>query len=130
MEAFIAPFLTRGTCKSYKDPLYLTFARKLAFNSPFQSKKHLKLRCLTGMWPGLNFINILCTAFMHADLKSVKKTVKLSIFLTLLGSMSIKAVLRTLMKLTPAEDFYLAHIPQTLIVQYKIYCNVQKPLSI
>ncbi len=48
----------------------------------------------------LNFINVLRTAFTLADPKSVKKTVKLSIFFTLLGSASVKAVLRTLMKLT------------------------------
>jgi len=38
----------------------------------------------------LNFINILRTAFTLADPKSVKKTVKLSIFFTLLGSTSVK----------------------------------------
>jgi len=38
--------------------------------------------------PGLNFINVLSTAFTCADPKSVKKTVKLSIFFTLFGSMS------------------------------------------
>ena len=41
---------------------------------------------------GLNFINVLRTAFTIADPKSVKKTVKLSIFFMLLGSMSVKAV--------------------------------------
>jgi len=51
--------------------------------------------------PGLNFINVLRTAFMLADPKSVKKTVKLSIFFMLLGSTSVKAVSRTLMKLSP-----------------------------
>jgi len=57
--------------------------------------------------PGLNFISVLCTVFMRADPKSVKKTVKLSIFFTLSGSMSVKAVVRTLMKLTP-DDFFLS----------------------
>jgi hypothetical protein len=47
------------------------------------------------------FINILRTAFTCADPKSVEKTVKLSIFFTLSGSSSIKAVHRILMKLTP-----------------------------
>ena len=79
--------------------------------------------------PGLNFINVLRTALACADPKSVKKTVKLSICFTLLGSMSVKAVLsmfyvqllhpqyistllgcvkavrRTLMKLIPAVNF-------------------------
>jgi len=51
--------------------------------------------------PGLNFINALRTAFTHLDPKSIKKTVKLSIFITLLGSMGIKAARKTLVKLTP-----------------------------
>jgi len=50
---------------------------------------------------GLNFINVLCTAFTLADPKSVKKTVKLSIFFTLLGSASVKAAHRMLMQLSP-----------------------------
>ncbi len=57
--------------------------------------------------PGLNFINVLLTAFTLPDPKSVKKTVKLSIFFTLWGSTSVKAVHRTLMKLTPVlQQFY------------------------
>jgi len=48
----------------------------------------------------LNFINVLRTAFTLADPKSVKKTVKLSIFFTHSGSTSVKAVHKTFMKLT------------------------------
>ncbi len=51
--------------------------------------------------PGLSFINVLRTAFTLADPKRVKKTVKLSIFFTLLGSTGAKAAHRTLMKLAP-----------------------------
>jgi len=54
--------------------------------------------------PGLNFINVLLTAFTLPDPKSIKKTVKLSIFFTLLGSTSVKAVRRTLMKLSPGAN--------------------------
>jgi hypothetical protein len=50
--------------------------------------------------PGINFINVLRTAFMHADPKSLKKKVKLSIFLVLLGSAHTKAGRRTLVKST------------------------------
>jgi len=50
----------------------------------------------------LNFINVLRTAFTLTDPESVKKRVKLSIFFTLLGSTSVKAVSRTLMKLSPS----------------------------
>ncbi len=49
---------------------------------------------------GVNFINILPAAFMHADPKSAKNTVKLSIFFALLGSAGAKAACRMLMKLT------------------------------
>jgi len=45
--------------------------------------------------PGINFINVLRTAF------SVKKTVKFSIFFTLLGSPNIKAARKMLVKLAP-----------------------------
>jgi hypothetical protein len=53
---------------------------------------------------GLNFINVLCTAFTLVDPKSVKKdTDDLTVFFTLLGSTSAKAVRSTLMKLTPVQ---------------------------
>jgi len=52
---------------------------------------------------GLNFINILRTAFTLADPKSVKRYWRLDWVLTLLGSTRIKAVRRTLMKLTPGR---------------------------
>jgi len=51
--------------------------------------------------PGLNFINVLRTAFMHPDHKSAKKTVKLSVFLVLLESGLLKAAIIMLMKLIP-----------------------------
>jgi len=44
------------------------------------------------------------TAFTHADPKSVKKSVKLSVFFALSGSAHAKAAHRTLMKLTPYYD--------------------------
>ncbi len=53
----------------------------------------------------LNFINVLCKAFTLADPKSVKKTVKLSIIFTLLGSTCIKAVRKTLVKLSPGGGY-------------------------
>jgi len=57
-----------------------------------------EVRCLPS---GVNFINVLHTAFMLADPKSVKKIDNLTVFFTLLGSTSAKAVRRTLMKLIP-----------------------------
>ncbi len=50
---------------------------------------------------GLNFINVLHTAFALVDPKSVKDTDDLTIIFTLLGSTGAKAVHRILMKLTP-----------------------------
>ncbi len=52
--------------------------------------------------PGVNFINVLRAAFTRADPESAKKTVKLSVFFALSGSVkSVKAAHRTLVKLTP-----------------------------
>jgi hypothetical protein len=48
----------------------------------------------------LNFINVLQAAFAPADPKSAKKSYNLTVFFVLLGSASIKVVLKTLMKLT------------------------------
>jgi hypothetical protein len=50
---------------------------------------------------GLNFINILCTAFTPADPKSVKRIDDLTVFFTLSGSTGVKAEQRKLVKLTP-----------------------------
>ncbi len=52
---------------------------------------------------GVNFTNVLLTAFMCADPGRVKNTDDLAVFFTLSGSMSAKAVQRTLVKLTPDD---------------------------
>jgi len=49
---------------------------------------------------GVNFTNLLCAAFMLVDPKGVKKTDGLTVFITLLGSTRIKAVCKSLMKLS------------------------------
>jgi len=57
------------------------------------------------------FINVLSTAFTLLDPKSVKKIDNLTVFFMLLGSESIKAVQRTLMKLSPGvfhQSFWAA----------------------
>jgi hypothetical protein len=53
---------------------------------------------------GLNFINVLCTAFTHADPKSVKRYWQLDWVLTLWGATGVKAECKTLVKLT--ADIY------------------------
>ena len=50
--------------------------------------------------PVVNFINILRTAFMLVDPKSIKDTYDLTVFFSLSGSMSVKAECRMLLKLT------------------------------
>jgi hypothetical protein len=52
---------------------------------------------------GVNFIKILWKVFTHVDPTSAKKTYKLTVFFALLGSAHVKAVCRTLMKLTAGE---------------------------
>ncbi len=59
---------------------------------------------------GVNFINVLHTAFTLVDPKSVKKIDNLTVFFTLLGSASVKAVRRTLMKLSPGHQFSGANL--------------------
>jgi len=53
--------------------------------------------------PGVNFINVLRAAFAHVDPKSVKRYWGFDWILTLLGSTHVKAVRRTLMKLSPGN---------------------------
>ncbi len=50
---------------------------------------------------GVNFINVLYTAFTLVDPESVKNTVKSSVSFDAFGSTCIKALHRTLMKLSP-----------------------------
>jgi len=66
----------------------------------FWLKTKFCIVCVQNQVQGVNFTSILCRTFTRSDPKSVKKTVKLSIFFTLSGSTSVKAVRRTLMKLT------------------------------
>ena len=63
---------------------------------------------------GVNFTNVLRAAFTRADPKSAKKTVKLSSFFALLGSASVKAARRTLVKLNPGilicRERFISHL--------------------
>ncbi len=53
------------------------------------------------MLAGVNFTNVLQSAFAHADPESAKKTDNLTVFFSLLGSGRAKAACGTLVKLTP-----------------------------
>jgi len=57
------------------------------------------------VWPGLNFINVLCTAFTLVGPKSVKRYWRLDWVLTLWGTKGVKAVRRKLMKSSPGVNF-------------------------
>jgi len=71
---------------------------------------------LVKLTPGLNFINILPKAFTREDPKCIKMTVRLSICFIFLGSMSVKASHKTLMKLTPdrAGPSFYGRLPRML----------------
>jgi len=66
-------------------------------------KQKVKARIDQNLLPGVNFINVLCSAFTLVEPKSVKNTVKSSVSFMLSGSAGAKAVHRTLMKLSLAE---------------------------
>ncbi len=54
-----------------------------------------------GVHSGVNFINILRSTFTPVDHESVKVQLSHQCLFTLLGATSVKAVRRTLMKLSP-----------------------------
>jgi len=49
--------------------------------------------------PRVNFTNILCATFTHADPESAKKTDSLTLFFALLRSVCVKAAQKMLLKL-------------------------------
>ncbi len=71
----------------------------------FKLKKNLNLTIVFYMafdLPGANFINVLRAAFTIP--KSTKKTVKMSVFFSILGSAGAKSARRTLIKLNPGVN--------------------------
>jgi len=58
-------------------------------------------KMLVNLTPGLNFINVLRTAFTHVDPKYAKKTVKSAV--VLLGPTTVKAAHKMLVNLTPDD---------------------------
>ncbi len=63
------------------------------------------------LFTGVNFIYILHTAFALVDPESVKNTVRSSVFFTLLGSTSVKAVHIMLVKLITDVDYCVSDVP-------------------
>jgi len=69
--------------------------------APGSSLVKASRKMLVKLTPGVNFINVLRAALIHADPKSVKFMLSLQYPFLLLGSASVKAAQKTLMKLTP-----------------------------
>ena len=65
---------------------------------------------------------------MLVDPKSVKKTDYLTVFFTLLGSVSVKAVHRTLMKLSPDDNFTkLFEESKNVLIVIVFHSSIYKP---
>jgi len=99
----ISPSCLRAAFKHADPKSEKKFSQVISVFFPFWNlpvQKRL-IKCWWNWHPGLNFINVLYTAFTRSDPKSVKKTVKLSIFFMLSGSTSVKAAHKMLVKLTP-----------------------------
>ncbi len=71
------------------------------FASPGSPSTQTHIIIFQSTCPCVNFINVLRTAFTLTDPKIVNKIDNLTVFFTLLGSECVKAVRRTLMKLSP-----------------------------
>ncbi len=56
---------------------------------------------LMKLTPEVNSRSVLCTALTPIDPKNTKATEELTVIFALLGSVSVKALNKTLMKLTP-----------------------------
>ncbi len=90
---------------------------KMSYTDWISSQNNATLNCgqftstsslsIPGPILGVNFINVLRGAFILSDPKSTKKTVKLLVFFSLLGSARAKAAHRKLMKLTPGPSWSL-----------------------
>ncbi len=76
--------------------------------------------------PGVDFINVFCAAFLRVDPKIVKWYWQLNWNLMLSGSAHIKAVQRTLMKLTPAILRSLRESYKVELCQWYLNRNVKK----
>jgi len=53
---------------------------------------------------GIDFTNILCAAFLHADSKSAKRNNDTTVIFAILRFAHVKALCKTLVKLTPEEQ--------------------------
>ena len=79
--------------------LFLHFSFEISWYKNIGAKATSKM--LMKWTPGVNIINVLCTTFALVGPKSVKRYWQLDWVLTLWGTTGVKAVSRTLMKLSP-----------------------------
>ncbi len=102
-----AQFHQHFTCPFFTDILLpkksqsWTVIRENVWNSLSYEKHECKM--LMKLTPGVDFINVLHTAFTLVDPKSIKRYWRLDWVLTLSGSTSSKDVRRMLIKVTPGE---------------------------
>jgi hypothetical protein len=81
---------------------------------------------ISGLPPGVNFTNVLWTAFTCTDPKSAKRHSSHNCLFTLLGLACVKAVHKMLVKLTPranfieliAQSFYMFKCPGAQLLFY------------
>jgi len=66
-------------------------------------------KMLMKLSPGVNFINILRTAFALSDPKSIKNTVDSSVSFYAFGIYKVKSARRMLMKLSPGAIVQIAN---------------------
>jgi hypothetical protein len=88
-KSWAIPFRRKNASKFFLMKLTLAGAKaahkllvKLTLHDyDYEEQEMSSLLCwMSNLRPGLNFIDILCTAFSHTEPKSVKKTVKSSVF--------------------------------------------------
>jgi len=88
--------LMEGRKKVLKQMMFWTWMMKA---EPKAFKRNVKWSAANAF--GLNLINIFTLSFYARRSRKRKKTYNKTVFFTLLGSARVKAVRRTLMKLTP-----------------------------
>jgi len=107
----------RGLSLSHFWPLLKHGSFFEAAETAAKSGKSLKTDHHMQIQPGLNFINILRTAFTHVDPECAKKQSSQQCHLALLGPTSVKAARKTLVKF---NQFELVLIFETICTETKI----------
>jgi len=101
------------------------FSYFLSFQYCLLEHLFVNIRLIDG--PGINFINVLRTAFMNAYPNIVKTTHDFAVYFTFSGSACAKAAWRTLMKLTPDGMSISKHCSARSLIfnSHKFVCGPQ-----